>query len=533
MSTIIAPIYQAALDRGLSITPVNGKAPILRNWQRTAVNDASIMGGHTGNYGVVANEEFCILDVDNPEACASLLPQLPRTYTVRTRRGSHHYFKHTEKSSRLGNQSLGVLDFWATDKQVVGEGSVHESGHVYTCTDDSPIATIPDELVAAIAAIESERKSTPNAPKHRQDMLAFCGGLWDGSQSEDELLASLIEKNEHMDIPLSLGDLQRMAHSCVTKWEPATAGPTAVIGRKLELVPDKKKDRGPFQYPLGPHGNDKHGVFGTRRVNAIFGASGAGKTTLAVQMLEAQEAKQTFLGRAGAGWPYLVIWQDRGAADLEEQLHNLGFLNGIPPNYHVVSEQERAMGPAAAIEQIYLRMGNEARVVYVEGVDLWLQDACNSKEVSAEVHRIRSVAEHYDLSVIVSLGAPKAKAKEGYVAARDRIIGTSTWARVLSTVMEVKEREADHRRLVSLLPRSDRPQAVQMDMVDGRLVEYQGIEVQISDVAGSKKDAIFGYLNEYPDATPETLAKAFTPMSRTAAYRWVARWENPTSSPAR
>jgi transposase len=260
-------------------------------------------------------------------------------------------------------------------------------------------------------------------------------------------------------------------------------------------------------------------------VNAIFGASAAGKTTIAFQMLEAQAAKRTFLGRETAGWPYLVIWQDRGKADLEEQLHNLGLV-GVPPEFHVITEAERNLGPAKAIEQIFLERGQPARAVFVEGVDLWLDDVCNSKEVSNQIHKVRSVAEHYDLSLIVSLGAPKAKAKEGYVAARDRIIGSTTWGRVLSTLMEVKEQENTHRRLVSILPRADKAQAVQMEMVEGRLVEHQGIEVQISEVSrGSKKDAIFTYLNRYPDATPETLAKAFAPMGESTAYRWISRWE--------
>jgi len=242
-------------------------------------------------------------------------------------------------------------------------------------------------------------------------------------------------------------------------------------------------------------------------------------------MLEAQAAGKQFLGRQGAGWPYLVIWQDRGKADLEEQLHNLGLV-GIPKEFHVVTEDERNLGPARAIEQIFLGREERPRVIFVEGVDLWLEDACDSKDVSNQIHRTRSVAEHYDLSMIVSLGAPKHKAKEGYVAARDRIIGSSTWGRVLSTLHEVKLEEDTARRPVTVLPRADKNQAVQMEMVDGRLVEYQGIDVQISEVSmGSKKDAIFTYLNRYPDATAAHLAKAYAPMGESTAHRWIKRWE--------
>jgi hypothetical protein len=314
-----------------------------------------------------------------------------------------------------------------------------------------------------------------------------------------------------------------MVQSAFKSWKPAEPSPKVMVGKPELAAP--AVDGGSFQYLLGPRSNDKHGVFGTRRVNAIFGASAAGKTTIALQMLEAQAARKTFLGREGAGWPYLVIWQDRGKADLEEQLHNLGLV-GVPKEFHVVTEAERDMGPAKAIEQIFLSREERPRVVFVEGVDLWLEDACDSKDISNQIHQVRSVAEHYDLSLIVSLGAPKAKAKEGYVAARDRIIGSSTWGRVLSTLIEVKLQEDTDRRLVSILPRADKNQTVQMEMVDGRLVECQGIEVQISGGnMGSKKDAVFAYLNQYPDATPGTLAKAFAPMGDSTARRWVQRWE--------
>ena len=64
-------------------------------------------------------------------------------------------------------------------------------------------------------------------------------------------------------------------------------------------------------------------------------------------------------------------------------------------------------------------------------------------------------------------------------------------------------------------------------MVEGRLVEYHGIEVQISGGnMGSKKDAVFAYLNQHPDATTVMLAKAFAPMGESTARRWMQRWES-------
>ena len=94
------PIYQAALDRGLSIIPIptQRKGCKMPLWQELAVPDASLMAGCEGyNYGVVANDTFCILDIDNPEAFRNELGvKLPVTYTVATSRGLHLYFRHTD-----------------------------------------------------------------------------------------------------------------------------------------------------------------------------------------------------------------------------------------------------------------------------------------------------------------------------------------------------------------------------------------------------------------------------------------------------
>ena len=61
--------FQSALERGLSIIPIppREKGTKLTDWPERAVNDAAIMEGLPDhNYGVVANDDFCILDIDNP-----------------------------------------------------------------------------------------------------------------------------------------------------------------------------------------------------------------------------------------------------------------------------------------------------------------------------------------------------------------------------------------------------------------------------------------------------------------------------------
>ena len=545
MSTSTLPIYQPALDRGLSIIPIppREKGTKLADWPTKAKNDAAIMDGlDDHNYGVVANEQFCILDIDNLDAFyESIKVNLPLTYTVKTSRGRHLYFKHTDRSRRLGNRGAGIFDFQADRKYVVGEGSTHPSGQVYECINPLPIIEIPDALVDALDQYVSVRKERLRQAgekcEDRQDMLNYAGTIYTTEITEEEMLEKLIERNEeYSEEPLSMGDLKRMVDYAFKKWEHAEAGPKAVFGsqehKKLVLAPDAHVSGGSFDFMLGPWDGEKHGILGTRRLHIISGASGSGKSTLALQMLEAQAKGEPFLNRVSYGWPYLVIWQDRGQADLEEQLDNMGVLQNPPPHALLTPEQV-ALGPARAVEEIYLARAKKPKAVFVEGVDMWSDDASDMKRVGTLCSELLKVAEHYNLAVIFSAGSPKRKVKEGYLAVRDRVIGSSAWGRKTSTIIEVMEEHGPgNHRIITVLSRTARAQVVTMRMEKGRL-KPTAIDVNITmggEDMGSKREAIFSYLDARPDLTSEGLAKAFAPMALSTARNWKAEHKKKKSA---
>lgn len=281
-----------------------------------------------------------------------------------------------------------------------------------------------------------------------------------------------------------------------------------------------------FDFMLGPWDGEKHGIFGTRRLHIISGASGAGKSTLAIQMLGAQAKREKFLGRESFGWPYLIVWQDRGEADLEEQLDNMGVLDNPPP-YAPVSPQHVAKGPAYAVEEIYKDLNDKPKVVFVEGVDMWTEDASDLKKVGTLCSELLRVAERFNIAIIFSAGSTKRKVKEGYLAVRDRVIGSSAWGRKTSTLVEVVEEQDTHLRVITILSRTAKPQVVTMRMEDGRL-KPPTIEVNITTNGGSQaqglRGVIFAYLDSRPDLTTEGLMKAFAPMAESTARNWKAEW---------
>lgn len=232
MTTATGEIYTNALSRGLSIVPIppREKGCKLSLWPDKAVNSARIMEGLDGwNYGVVADWDFCILDVDNlAELSLAISDLIPATYTVQTSRGKHFYFRHSSASRRLGNKAAGVFDFQADRKYVVGEGSTHPSGHVYACIDHSPIAVIPDALVDQLAlyvAVRKARRSVQGLKSgDRHDMMRYAGQSYVAGMTREELLARLQTRNEEeSEVLLSYGDLWRMADFIVKSREARPA----------------------------------------------------------------------------------------------------------------------------------------------------------------------------------------------------------------------------------------------------------------------------------------------------------------------
>lgn len=128
-----------------------GKRPFQLGWQNKQIRyDDEDLLSHLkldGNYGVIGGGEknLLIVDFDNKEVQESLLPKLPKTYTVKT--GSkllHLYFFSNKKDSyKIFDEDMNTLaDVQGEGKQVVGANSIHPNGNKYEVINDVPIAFI-------------------------------------------------------------------------------------------------------------------------------------------------------------------------------------------------------------------------------------------------------------------------------------------------------------------------------------------------------------------------------------------------------
>src|SRR5699024_6324955 len=111
--------------------------------------------GYGTNYGILAAANgLVILDGDAPGAldawAADYAVQLPPTYTVATAQGEHRYYLAGTHEFTQGKPTPTVdVRFRG---YVVGPGSVHWSGAVYTVTDDRAPVPLPTPVAHALHA---------------------------------------------------------------------------------------------------------------------------------------------------------------------------------------------------------------------------------------------------------------------------------------------------------------------------------------------------------------------------------------------
>ncbi len=158
--------------RGYSLIPLtpNGKtpyAPLLpvtgkdtngkekRSWRpfaqrpATPAEVASWFAECPGiNYGIITGSGLIVLDVDDPKNVPTGEGYaLPATVTVKTGRGYHYYF---QTDDQVPGQKLPFGDLIAGG-YVVGPGSIHESGNVYSFVEylspaDLDLSPVPEWL---------------------------------------------------------------------------------------------------------------------------------------------------------------------------------------------------------------------------------------------------------------------------------------------------------------------------------------------------------------------------------------------------
>jgi len=270
-------IAMPLLARGIPIIPIppRQKGTRLKGWQNLATIELEqIEKWHEENpqynAGAVAKPDgFWMLDCDVPNLEQTIETEtgqmFPPTFSVRSSKGIHYYFRQTQASRKTGNVSVeGLFDAQVKNKYVVAPGSIHPSGKRYEVLNDAEIVEAPDWLLAWIKKQRRKSdkvKAEPQAGELKvktggRDNFIFnqaCKFRAAGLSKSDALTALLTINETRCEPPLEEFVVGQKIESGYS-YEPTTH--TATVqepAQKADVTPPPEVDGGALLCSLEEH----------------------------------------------------------------------------------------------------------------------------------------------------------------------------------------------------------------------------------------------------------------------------------------
>ena len=229
------------------------------------------------------------------------------------------------------------------------------------------------------------------------------------------------------------------------------------------------------EYVLAPADGQGDGWFPLGDISLVGGASGTGKTTWIFQMLHHQKQGQEVMGHRTFSRLFHVLAYDRGRNAFTRTMRRLNLLNSDIPT----TALPLAFGTDAVqniINEIE-KLNPRPAVVFLEGLDMLIDDANKKSIVSPFMRQLQETAAHFHIALIGSVGAPKTKRGEDYAAKRDKISGSEAWGRNCETVCVLEFSEEDDgtapQRELTVLPRNASAEKFSLQFEGGRLVRIE------------------------------------------------------------
>lgn len=232
-----------------------------------------------------------------------------------------------------------------------------------------------------------------------------------------------------------------------------------------------------YDYIVAPEEGQWDGWLPRGSISMIGGSSGSMKSSIMFDLLRTQSEGKYFLGHRTFGLPFLVLMADRGKSENVRTLRRLKIhKDNFPLKAIEAGSVETTLREIKdAVESCPVTPA----CVFFEGADMILEDAAKMGLVAPFCKQLRKLAEHYHLAIVLSVGAPKSKAKDQYTAKRDMLFGSGAWGRSTETVLFLAfpqgDDMSDHREL-SVLRRNAPPEAFNLVIQDGLLVEDTAVE---------------------------------------------------------
>jgi Bifunctional DNA primase/polymerase, N-terminal/AAA domain len=491
--------------RGFSLIPLSQKS------KDPAIVDGRIIGPRSrtkdletleywsaqnpdGNVGLCCDDNFVILESDDEPRLRELLGNegviIPETFTSQARENRPHWiFRRTERTNHCPTLP-GLFECRFVNQYVVGPGSIHpKTGQPYCIVRDVDPVPFPDELMDALehlsrtsarvfVKVADDGSTVFGEGDGRQQLLCSqAGRIWRG-QDEEEFFNELQAFNlKRCNPPKEDHKVRGIVEHFISKRKPIEQS----LPVKLNLKGSPRHRAGFVLAPI--HKYD--GLFPFGQPSLVYGASGAGKSTIVLQMLDAILRGESFWDHRTAPCSILWLQQDRGIEALFQTMERMGLPKTLFPHLPPLE----TTGNDAVVELTDIIQARRPEIFIVDGLDL-LAPSLKDAGVKALLTPLQKVLAHHGTALIGLWGAPKrmSSPKEAYKGPRDAAGGSALVGRMCATMLYCREDYETHERIFHTEHRNAKPEEHTMRFNDeGRLVE--GIKVKLSDGPG-RRDAV-------------------------------------------
>ncbi len=342
-----------------------------------------------------------------------------------------------------------------------------------------------------------------------------CRALVQEGQSREDTLQYLKEYNRAGAedpglLEKYLPELVQLYEAHFAKWDFERS----IVERHMPPTEERVEENA-FRYPVPAARQDQEGLFPLGEVSLLGGPSGAGKTTWFLPVLEDIRNGRSVLGRPSVVMDYRVVMHDRSLGAFLRTARRMNLDDEARERVYRLDRKEQKMAAPEFLTQYILRLlaaGEDVRIIFVEGLDMWAPgDIGKMADVQEFLDALGRVAERFGVSIVGSVGNPKAKRGEEYQLQRDKIFGSVAWGRKVETIVGVqyadKEDVESKIRVVTVLPRNGHNEIFYCDFKGGRMVEIEKpahLQTEVKENPLTKKFNALAQIRELPNGTKLT-----------------------------
>lgn len=194
------------------------------------------------------------------------------------------------------------------------------------------------------------------------------------------------------------------------------------------------------------------GILPSEEVHLLAGPSGAGKTTVLLNVIAQWQDELPIFGHKSHPLPYVYISCDRSRKSVTATLTRLGLQDKIT---RILCRLDL---PKPLTLQKVLKSAKEkypdAQVFFIEGFQLLPASGNEYKSTGEWLSEVTALCEHNHYTIIGVAHSPKRREDSAIIHPRESVLGSVAWAAYSDTVIYLDINENDRSRYMQIMPRN-------------------------------------------------------------------------------